>query len=240
MGFGGYHPYPRRFGGGKPRLQVIHESLNAQRGTSLDASNVDSIVWIEDMALARAISAAWGTNVRLGNQWDPVRVTDMLPRWETIMRLPLAPSTTKVERREALTAQWERFGSLVNIGQMSARLTDVLGDVFVSIDFIGYSIAVIHVPDGSYPWGTANTDTPWYSTTMHMLVRTQVPTGYSEQDFLAAVGKVFPILDGIMPAWMTWSVYRPGPVNYPVTDGPTAGGFYLDTPHNLNWAVFGT
>ncbi len=240
MGFGGLHPYPRRFGGGKSRLEVIHTSLNAQRGTALDTSNVDSIVWIEDLALARAIEAAWSLNVRLGNQWDPLRVTDMLSRWEKAMRLVVLPGASKIERRAALAKQWQRFGALVNIGQMSAQLTDLLGDVFVSLDFIGYDVAVIHVPDGTYPWGTESVGAPWYSTTMHMLVRTQVPTGYSEQDYLGIAGKVFPLLDGIMPAWMTWSVYRPGPISYAVTDGPTAGGFYLDTPHNLNWAVFGT
>ncbi len=128
----------------------------------------------------------------------------------------------------------------MNIGQMSSRLTDILGDVFVSIDFIDASVAVVHVPDGSYPWGTASVTNPWYSTVMHMLVRTQVPAGYSEQDYLRIVGQVFPLLDGILPAWMTWDVYRPGPTSYPVTGGPTAAGFYLDDPHNLDWEVFGT
>ncbi len=240
MSFGGYAPYPRRFGGGKSRLQVIHESLNAQRGTALDTTNTNSIVWIENMALARAIDAGWSTNVRLGNQWDPTRVTDMLSRWERIMRLVVAPDATDVERRAALTKHWERFGALINIGRVSSQLQDLLGDVFVSLDFIGASIAVIHVPDGTYPWGTVVAGAPWYSTVAHILVRTQVPTGYSEQDYLATVGKVFPLLDGILPAWVTFDVYRPGPISYAVTDGPSAGGFYLDDPKNLNWEVFGT
>ncbi len=240
MAYGGYHPYPRRFGGGKPRLQVIHESLNAQRGTALDTTDSNKIVWIEDMALARAIARAWSTNGRLGNQWDPRHVTDMLSRWEKIMHLVVSPTDTDAQRRAALTKQWERFGQLVNVGQLSGRLQELLGDVFVAIEFIGYSIAVIHVPDGSYPWGTASTDTPWYSTTMNMLIRTQVPSGYSEEEYLGIVAKVFPFLDGVMPAWMMWSIYRPGPISYDVPDGPSAGGFYLDTAHNLNWAVFGT
>ncbi len=240
MAYGGYHPYPRRFGGGKPRLQVIHESLNAQRGTSLDTTNVNSIVWIENMALARALDTAWSINARLGHQWDPVRTTDMLSRWEKIMRLVPAPEDTEAERRVALTAQWERFGALINIGRLSSKLTTLLGDVFVSLDFIGIANALIHVPDGSYPFGTVSLGRPWFSTVMHMLVRTQVPAGYSEQDYLRIVGEVFPLLDGVLPAWMTWSVYRPGPVSYLVADGPTAGGFYLDDPKNLNWEVFGT
>ena len=190
--------------------------------------------------MARAIDAAWSTNVRLGHQWDPSRVTDMLPRWERIMQVPVLPSATFPERRLALTKQWQRFGSLINIGRLSARLSGLLGEVFVSLEFIDSSVATIHVPDGSYPWGTASTTNPWYSTTMHMLIRTEVPDGYSEQDYLGIVGQVFPVLDGTLPAWMTWSVYRPGPVSYPVTGGPTAGGFFLNTPHNLNWQVLGT
>ncbi len=226
MGFGGYHHYPRRFGGGRPRVQVIHESLNAQRGTALDTTVDTNVCWIENLALARAIDAAWGTNARLGHQWDPNRITDMLSRWEKIMRLPPSAGATDGERRRALADQWARFGALANIG----------------IEFIGYANAVIHVPDGTYPWGTASALVPWYSTTMHMLIRTEVPIGYTEQDYLELVGEIFPVLDGTLPAWMTWSVYRPGPVNYPVADGPSAGGFYLDTPHNLGpiGAVFGS
>ncbi len=242
MSFGGYHSYPRRFGGGKPRVQVIHESLNAQRGTALDTTISTNVCWIENLALARALDAAWSVNARLGHQWDPNRTTDMLPRWERIMRLVVPNGTTDVERRQTLAAHWARFGALVNIGRLSSKLSTLLGDVFVALEFIGYDNAVIHVPDGSYPWGDVVSGAPWYSTTMHMLVRTQVPTGYSEEDYLAAVGPVFPILDGVLPSWMTWTVYRPGPVNYDVTDGPSAGGFYLDTPHNLgpNGAVFGS
>ncbi len=238
MAYGGYHPYPRRFGGGKPRLQVIHESLNAQRGTALDTTVVNSIVWIENMALARAVDAGWSTNARLGHQWDPIRTTDMLSRWETILKV--IPNGTEVERRVALEAQWARFGALINIGQLSSKLTTLLGDVFVALEFIDTTQAVVHVPTtGSYPWGTPSTETPWYSTVMHMLVRTEVPDGYTEQEYLDTVGPVFPLLDGIVPAWLTWSVYRPGPVSYDVTGGPSAGGFYLDDPHNLNWEVFG-
>lgn len=240
MAYGGYHPYPRRFGGGKPRLQVIHESLNAQRGTAFDTFDPNKIVWIENMAMARAISAGWSTNARLANQWDPTRTTDMLSRWEKMMQLVVLPESSPTERRANLTEQWERFGALVNIGRLSSKLQTLLGDVFVALEFVGDSVAVVHVPDNSYPWGTASSTNPWYSTVMHMLIRTEVPAGYSEQDYLGIVGQVFPVLDGILPSWMTWSIYRPGPVSYPVTDGPSAGGFYLDTPHNLNWQAFGT
>lgn len=240
MSFGGYHPFPMRFGRARAsRLEVIHTSLNAQRGTALDTSDSAKIVWIENLAFARAIDAAWSTNARLSHQWDPERVTDMLSRWEKIMGLAPSPTDSLVTRRAALTKQWERFGGLVNIGRMSSRLTDILGDIFVSIDFIGSSVANIHVPDNTYPWGTPSVENPWYSTVMHMLVRTTVPTGYSEQDYLDIVSKVNPLLDGILPAWMTWNVYRPGPISVNVPDGPTAGGFYLDDPHNLNWEVFG-
>lgn len=238
MSFGGYHHYPRRFGGGKPRVQVIHESLNAQRGTALDTTIDTNICWLENLALARALDAAWSINVRLGHQWDPVRVTDMLPRWEKIMRLVVPAGTTEVKRRRVLEAQWARFGALVNIGRLSSRLTTLLGDVFVSLDFIDPLLAVIHAPDGTYPFGTVVEGYPWYSTVMHMLVRTQVPAGYTEEDYLAAVGPVFPYLDGTLPAWMTFDVYRPGPVSVAVSGGPTAGGFYLDDDHNLNWQVF--
>ncbi len=238
MAYGGYHPYPRRFGGGKPRLQIIHESLNAQRGTALDTSDSNKLVWIENMALARAISGAWSTNARLGLQWDPNRTTTLLPRWEQLLRLVVSPSDTEPERRRRLAAHWARFGAPVNFGRLTANLMDALGNVFVAIEFIGPSLAVVHVPDGTYPFGSVAAGYPWFSTLMRMLVRVQVPSGYTEVEFLEAVSKVFPLLEGIMPAWMTWDLYRHGPISAAVTDGPSAAGFYLDDDHNLNWELF--
>lgn len=243
MSYGGYHPYPRRFGGGKPALQTFHESLNSQRGTALDAGNSTTTAWLEDMALMRAIVFdGWHTNQRLAHQWDPRRMTDMLERWERILKLRPAPGRTDKERRDAVLERFERFAGVANHAKLIKHLETVLGDAFVGVEYITVANAVVVVPDGSYPWGTPTTDStrPWSSTVARILVQITKPTGWTESQFYEAAAKVGPIVDAIAPAWVTYDWYR-APEGYPpivVSGGPQAAGFYLDAEHNLDNNVF--
>ena len=240
MGFGGYHPYPRRFGGGKPTLQTFHESLNSQRGSALDANNSSTIAWLEDLAISRAIVYdGWHTNQRLAHQWDPRRMTDMLERWEKILKLRPLYNATEKERRDAVLERFERFVGVANHAKLIGKLQDALPDSFQGVEYISVANAVVTVPDGTYPWGTANADFPWSSTVAHILVHISKPTGWSESQFYEAASKVGPIVDAIMPAWITYDWYR-APLSTPisVTGGPSEGGFYLDDDHNLDNCVF--
>jgi len=243
MSFGGHHPYPRRFGGGRPRLRIIHDALNAARGTSLDASSSNTVAWVENMAYARAICFdGFGTNDRLSLQWDPDRMTGvMLERWEQVLKLTPAPTAPEATRREVVRKKWERF---IHASALHSRvltlLTEALGEVFVAIEYIDIDNAVVHVPDPSYPWGTVADGAPWSSTVAHVLVLLEKPEGYSEGDFYEAAAKVHPLLDGLLPAWTTIDWYR-GSEEHPwinVSGGPSRAGFYLDDPHNLDNEVF--
>ncbi len=242
MGYGGYHPYPRRFGGGKPHLQVIHESINAQCGTALDATNENTYVWLENMAIARALTFdGWGSNQRLAYQWDPRKVTDMMPRWERIFAIVPPADMPDRQRRAALTARWERFGARANHTRMHDLLLAGLGDYFFAVEYISLANANVHVPDGSYPWGTVVAGIPWYSTVSHILIRLQKPAFATEADFYNAAAKVAPILDPLLAGWVTWDWYRAPADPYAAIDvagGPSAGGIYLDSDHTLDNHVF--
>lgn len=245
MGYGGYHPYPRRFGGnkheGKPLLEVVHTSLNAQRGAAFNTEDGTSIAAIESMAWARAITFdGWETNARLGHQWDAQRTTDMLPRWERIFKISPPPDASERERRDELVLRWQRFGGVSNHARLVTALTEVIGDYFVAVEYISLANAVVHVPDNTYPWGTVVAGVPWYSTVAHILVRLQKPTGATEAQFYEAAGKVVTTLDPIVSAFVTFDWYR-APEGYAainVAGGPSAGGFYLDAEHNLDNNVF--
>lgn len=243
MGYGGHFPYPRRFGGGRPRLKIIHDALNAARGTALDASNPDTIVWVENMAYARAICFdGYGFNDKIALQNDPRRMTDFLPRWEKILALTPAPGATDHERRLAVERKFKDFLKASSLhSQLVAKLQDTLpANVFGGIEYIGFLNAVIHVPDASYPWGTVVPGFPWYSTTARVLIRLEKPEGYTEQDFYAEAAKIGPAIDGLLPSWATFDWYRRpasgAAIN--VEDGPSAAGFYLDDEHNLDNSVF--
>lgn len=238
MGLGGFHPFPKRYGGGRPLLKVLHDSLNAARGTAIDANDSTSIAWVENMAYARAIAIdGHGTTERLGNQRDPARMTDFIPRWEGIFKIVPSPTATDQERRAEIRVRFRRFldASAIHY-RVESALRTALGSYFSAIEYISYANAVIHVPDTSYPWGTVASGYPWTSTTAHMLVLLVKPDGASEGDFYTAAGKVPPILDALLPAWMTFNWYR-RPTDAPpitVSGGPSQGGFYLDSLANLD------
>ena len=236
---GGKAPYPRRMGGGKPRLVYLLDSLNAQRGTAYDVTE-NSPIYVENMAFARAFAELWSMNQRLANQWIPSRMTTCLSRWEAILGITPGASDTDTVRRERISTIFSRTGAIANRATLEVALSAALGSVFLAIEYISYANAVIHVPDGTYPWGTVATDIPWSSTVSHILIKTQKPSGYSEGEFYAAVGVIEEIMDAYVPSWVTWDWYRApaAGVAVTVTGGPSAAGFYLDDEHNLDNAVF--
>ena len=238
MSYGGHFPYPRRFGGGRPRLRIVHDALNAARGTALDASNSSTVAWVENMAHARALTFdGYGANERLAMQWDPDRMTAFLGRWEKILGIRPAPGTPDKTRRNEVRKRMRRFIEASSFhSRVVARLQQELGNVFVAVEYIDVSNAVVHVPDTSYPWGTVAAGSPWNSTVAHILVLLQKPTGYSEADFYLAAGKVGPAIDGLIPVWTSWDWYR-APSGGPaitVSGGPSQAGFYCDDDHNLD------
>lgn len=240
--YGGHAPFPKRYGGGRPRLRLVHDALNASRGTALDASNTSTVAWVENMAHARAITFdGYGTNDRLAMQWDPDRMTAFLSRWEKILGIVPAPSANEKDRRDQVRKRMRRFIEATSFhSRLYGRLKQELGDVFVAVEYIDIANAVVHSPDPSYPWGTIAAGHPWYSTVAHILVLLEKPAGYTEGDFYAAAGKVFPATDGLVPAWCSLDWYR-APIGYPaisVSGGPSQAGFYLDAEANLDNAAF--
>jgi hypothetical protein len=242
LSYGGYHPYPRRFGGGRPRLRIIHDALNAARGTAIDASNPATIAWVENMAYARAICFdGYGTNDRLALQWDPDRMTDMLPRWEAIFKIVVPPTATAHDRRQVVRKRFRRFLEASALhSRLVARLEAELGAVFVGVEYIPIASAVIISPSVAYPWGSVVAGLPWLSTVAHILVLLRKPEGYSAADFYAAAAKIVPATDGLLPAWATIDWYRAptAGVVTAIAGGPSQAGFYLDAEANLDNNIF--
>lgn len=236
--YGGLTPAPRRMGGGKPRLAHIVESLNRARGTAYDTSH-SSTVYADNLAQARCLSGAWGTNQRLAHVRVPKKLTGTtLSRWEKILGYVPDPSSTDVERRDTVAEKFEAFGVAPTRQAVVDLLTDKLGDVFVDLEYLSIANAIIIVPDGTYPFGSTNAAVAWSSSVARVLVRTQQPSNVSLGEFLTIVQRVFDVLEPLVPAWVTYDWYLPGPVSVAVSGGPSAGGFYLDDEHNLDFEVF--
>lgn len=78
---------------------------------------------------------------------------------------------------------------------------------------------------------------PWYSTVAHLCIKTRVPSGWSEAQYQSAIVKVGPLLDDILPSWMTWTVYRNGAAHTGPWAQDAGAGVYLDES-NLDREVF--
>lgn len=138
--FGGFAPFPRRFGGGPRRLEILTAALNYARGKAYDASTWSSTVSVEDRAIARAVNVGWETNDRAACQFDPNRMGEMLPRWERIFQAPPLSSDSPVQRRARIAFKWAAFTKSPVYQQIYDDLTTLMGSVFVGL---------VHTPSAS-------------------------------------------------------------------------------------------
>lgn len=204
---GGLSPSPERTGGGAPRLRRIIEALGAQLGSAFDTTSTSN-VYAEMQAYGRAINEAWGNGVRLANQWDPLRVTDFMGRWEAILGLTPAPTDLDTVRRARIAASLVRIGRANTFQAVVDAITAAVGStVFVSITHTSSSGAVVVTPSG-WPVGVQLSGVTWYSTTAHVLVLVTQPTGMSDSQFYSQVSAMNPVLDAMLPAWCTWDWAR--------------------------------
>ena len=161
MPYGGMTPYPRRYGGKGPglRLEATLNSLNLARGTAYDTTQ-SSVVYAENMAIARALNAGWATNARLGAAFDPQRLTGtMIPRWEKIMAIVPSPTDDDATRRARLVANWQRWGQNFNTSLLVNTVTTLLGSTLVAVQFTDVAGATSYWPAGQL--NATNNMWPW-------------------------------------------------------------------------------
>lgn len=217
--FGGFSPFPLRFGGGKTRVQAIYEALNESLGTAYDTSDTSNVT-AETMAEARALAAVWSANRRLSLQWDPARMTDFVSRWEKIFDLHPATTDSMNDRRDALRA---KFLALAGPSTVSDACAALLGDSFVGIETTPLASALIRWPANGYA-------SEWRSSVAHILVRVQIASNQTLAEFIKLMGKLTLMLDDLLPAATTfdWATFADN----------GGDGFYLDEDHNLNFESF--
>lgn len=219
---GRFSPGFERYGGGTQGIRVLLDGLNASRGTAYDTSD-NGVVYAENEAIARVLWNAWEQSRRFANQFDPARMTDLLPRWEKIFGLTPLDTDSVVARRAAVAERWARIGVVPTRTEIVDRLRAVLGDIYVAYETIAAEDAVMW-----WPGGTPNPLAPWYSTTARVLVQVRRPAGMTLGEFWGRLGSINPIFDQLGPTWITWDWYLEG----------STGGFVLDDELNLDHERF--
>lgn len=245
--YGGFAPQPERYGGGKRRIEYILDALlqSDQTEIGLDTtpaefSPTQNPVWIEELATARAISAAWGTNTRGSNEFYPLKTMSMLPRWQVLFGIVPPSFETAPQQRAYLTFKWQALYKNPTPGQIADDLAylgttpDGTQTVFTGITYTNSTTGPQYYPGGgaSNPYaedgvtvaGLSLVD--WWSATLNVLVNVVQPVGMNYTVYQYLTGNIAQYLDGALPAWMTYSL-------------ATSVGFFLDT-QNLNFEAFAT
>ena len=240
MSFDEFDVYPTYFGGDGGLLPALVNSVSDARGSGVTKER-NTVVFVENVAIAAELYCGWQTTARLGNLWKPWKCpAELLPRWERILKLPPDPSLSEYERRSRWATLWGRFGRMPEWGFYAETANRTAQSAFVQFETIDQTIATIHVPDGSYPWGTVATGSPWSSTSYHILALVEKPANYTEAQFYDLMNRFTEAMHPILSSFHTFDWYR-APEGYPaisVAGGPSAAGFYLDAEHNLDNNVF--
>lgn len=212
--------------------ETILRSLLDARGVAYD-TGTGSLVYVECLAHARVLAAVWRFHRRLRNQFDPLRMTEFLPRWERIFRIPAAPSATQNDRRAAVAAKFALIGQRANANGLHDLLASILPDLSPVVVRTASSAAntqthvAVAVPGGVTTTGTSR----WLSTVSHLGIRVTKPAWMTEADFYAQAGRIWQWLPGFLSAWCTFDWYR---------EDVSGTGFVLDTTPNLDNQAFDT
>lgn len=153
-----------RYGGAVPRVQVILDALNEQLGSAYDVSK-DSPVYIRNLAIARMLASVWDSNERLGNQFDPLRMTDFLPRWERIFGIVPSPTATEPERRRVIAARFARIGVAPTHQAIVDALAAALGDIAFTVERTDPDVATMKWPVEMGPTVASGTAPPTVTIT---------------------------------------------------------------------------
>jgi hypothetical protein len=221
---GGLSPSPETYGGDRT-LARIFDSVRASRGTAY-STDPNSLVDAENEAIARVLFVAWRQNRRFRNNFDPLRCTDSLPRWERIFALVPEPGASLAQRRAGVASAWARFGMRATRQTLVDVLTKALGPAFVSLSTVDPSLAITY-----WPAGTTVAGADWTSNVARLNIRVAVPSGYSLGQFLALIARIGPAIDPLIPAWMDWQWF---------VVSAQGAGFYLNDDPNLGFEAFDT
>lgn len=186
-------------------LQQISSSLLAQRGDAI-TTQVGSVIWVETQAWARAIYHIWAYNQKAANQFDPNKMTDLLPRWESMMGLSALPGDTIAQRQARIAARFRLINKMPTTQDITDLLMSALGPTFVELINIRQDQAYAQYPGGTpIVGGITNTvNGPWYSTIQHIFVETIHPPSYTDNQFYATVNQIIPLLNPLLPSYDTF------------------------------------
>lgn len=206
MSTGGYQSGPFRTASNADNLiQVMLNVITSARGTAY-ASDRGTVVWIENLAIAKTLADAWETARRFSLQFDPARMSIFVERWEKILSIIPNPGETMNERRRTIAEKFRLFINPALSQAVQDMLAKLIPDIFLNIIYSGTSTATSYVPGGvTIPGGVTLLSGAWYSSIHNLAVRVYQPPSMTELDFYDQANKFRRAFDSYIPAYVTYS-----------------------------------
>lgn len=206
MSTGGYQSGPFRTAANTDNLvQVMLEAITQARGTAY-ASDRGSVVWIENLAIAKTLADAWETARRFSLQFDPVKMSVFVERWEKILSIIPAPNETMNERRRTIAEKFKLFINPALSQAVQDMLAKLIPDIFLNIIYSDTTNATSYVPGGvTIPGGVTLTSGAWRTSIHNLAVRVFQPSSMTDLDFYDQANKFRRAFDSYIPAYVTYS-----------------------------------
>ncbi len=199
-----YNPLFRTGGAADSLQELLLRSLNDARGSAVEAVP-GTVAWVEDMALARVMFAASEAVRRLAYQFDPLRMTAFLERWENILKIVPGIEATDNERRRTVAAKFALIGTPPFVQNVKDYLDALIGNVYVETLRINSADAETYVPNGVViPGGITIPAGEWSSTVSHIPIRVAQPLAMIDAEFYSTVGSFKPFLYDYLPAYVSF------------------------------------
>ncbi len=198
LGFGRGNPFPFTLGGGESVVDSIHVALLDAYAPGWDVED-DTEKNADAYAEALAVTFVWVANRRIANQAQPLKMLETLPVWEEAARLRPRPNDRDSDRRRRLASKLR--------GIANSTLTDIADacDALLGNNFVAALVA--EAADQITYWPGQNPGPPgyeWSSNRAHVQIQVS-KAGVTDSDFLTMTNELERVLDGMCPAWMTFS-----------------------------------
>lgn len=232
---GGFQPGPFRTGSERSsNLENILKELNSGLGTAFasnDTNITNTLTYVENMAIARALNDLWECNRRLANQSDPKRMGVFIPRWEKILGLIPKITDSIEDRKLAIAASFNIWSKPPTEENVVDFLKILISSIFIGVEYIDPNLNNGSVPGGAVvPGGVALPDGPWQSTANRLVIRIWQKRDHldnklmTDNEFINTIKKFVLFLDNYLPTYVSFQTFRffsNGPGKITTTIGST-------------------
>lgn len=184
----------------KTSTKAILDDVNSAFGSAYKPEP-GSIIYLENLSLAREI-ARWFDGVeRFKNQALPSKMTIAIPRWESILGILPRSGASDAERRRAIGAKLRMFNVAPTDQATRDYLNQLIPELFIELRRTDPESALGSLPGGvEITGGVSLPDGSWQSDVSTIMIRVFQPLNMSDQEYYSKVDSYVAALGDFLPA----------------------------------------